>query len=81
MGKGHELRIFRYSEERRWLESAKFQIRLRVALEHDPSLTLSKFNKKSGEWRYLAGKLRIVDFHGQAPVMWAASALLRHGEK
>jgi rhamnogalacturonyl hydrolase YesR len=37
--------------------------------------------KKDDLAYYLARKRRTGDFHGQAPVLWAASALLRDGER
>ena len=38
-------------------------------------------SKKDDLGYYYERKRRTGDFHGQAPVMWAASALLRNGEK
>lgn len=51
-----------------------------VDQNHDVTQVYEGTGKKDDMQYYYERKRRTGDFHGQAPVMWAASALLRDGE-
>jgi rhamnogalacturonyl hydrolase YesR len=52
-----------------------------VDQNHDITSVCEGTGKKDDFEYYLERKRRTGDDHGQAPVMWAASALLRDGDK